>query len=271
MTFINGIITRIYDLVLGPFRDHAAWAMVLVAAVTGVWALYLFKVATPQQRLARQRDRLLGHIYEMGMYQDHLGVLARIQKDLALANLRYLSLTLSALVVLSVPMVLTLAQLEGRFAHRPLAVGETGVLAVEFGRGANLADVALDLPAGVSVVSGPVSEKATGTIVWKLQADKKGDLPLVISLAGETVGTATMHLGGGLPLLGYRNGRLWWEKLLYPGGDPVPAASPVRMITLDYPARRTSYLGVELNWLVAFIVFSMLGGLALKDFLGVEL
>ena len=58
------------------------------------------------------------------------GVLARIQRDLARANLRYLGLTLPALLALALPMVLTLAQLDSRYGHRPLRPGETTVFSV---------------------------------------------------------------------------------------------------------------------------------------------
>ena len=60
-----------------------AVGIVVVSALTAVWALLLFKAVTPQERLQQVRDRLFGHIYEMGLYQDRLGVLARIQADLA--------------------------------------------------------------------------------------------------------------------------------------------------------------------------------------------
>jgi hypothetical protein len=40
---------------------------------------------------------------------------------------------------------------------------------------------------------------------------------------------------------------------------------------LRYPSRSVRYLGVELDWLVAFMLLSMLGGLALKGALKVEI
>ncbi len=271
MTFINGIVSKVFDLMLGPWGDHASWAMIMVAAVTGVWALWLFKIATPQTKLARQRDRLLGHIYEMGMYQDHLGVLARIQRDLALANLRYLSLTLPALVVLLIPMVLTLAQLDGRFAHRPLRVGETTVLQVTLRGDHDLAQVGLDLPPGVAVVAGPVRDQSHGDVVWRLQVAKKGAQPVAITLSGQAVGQVLVRVGKGLPLLGYRISQQWWEKILFPGTETLRADSPVQEIELAYPERQISYLGVELDWLLAFMVFSLVAGLAIKGTLGVEM
>ncbi len=271
MAALNGIITRLFDVVCGPLGGHAAWAMVLISAVTGLWAMGLFKLATPQKKLARQRDRLLGHIYEMGMYQDHLRVLARIQRDLAVANMRYLGLTLPALLVLLVPMVLTLAQLEGRFAHRPLRPGESVVLQVGWGGGGGQAGVGLRLPAGVELAAGPVRDPATGKVVWRLRALEQGRWPVTVTVGGQPAARAVITVGEGLPLLGGRLGATWWERLLYPGGLPLPAGSQVASLEVDYPPRATAYLGVELNWLAAFMILSLATGLAMKDVLGVEL
>lgn len=271
MAALNGIVTRLFDLVCGPLGGHPAWAMTVIAVVTGVWALALFKAVTPQKRLSRQRDRLVGHLLEMGMYPDHLRVLARIQRDLALANLRYLSLSAPALLVLLVPMVLTLAQLEGRFAHRPLRPGEDAVLVVRFAPGADPGDAVLDLPGQVDVVAGPVTDGAEGAVAWRLRPGEGGDWPVTVLVSGRPAATATVRAGSGLPLLGRRLGAGWWEKLLYPGWPSQPADSPVRSWDLQYPARDVAYLGVRLDWLVAFMILSILGGLAVKDLLGVEM
>ena len=114
MNVVNGIVGRVFDLVLAPFAGAPAWGLVVVSVLSAVWALLLFRVVTPQARLAAARDRLVGHIFEMGLYQEHLRGVGRIQRDLALANLRYVSLSLPALVVMLLPMLLTLGQLGAR-------------------------------------------------------------------------------------------------------------------------------------------------------------
>ncbi len=271
MAVLNGIVTRLFDVVCGPLGAHAAWAMALIAAVTGVWALWLFKLATPQARLARQRDRLVGHIFEMGMYQDHLRVLARIQKDLAVANLRYLGLTLPALLVLIVPMVLTLAQLEGRFAHRPLLPGESAVLQVRLDPQADLDAVDLKLPPQVKLAAGPVRDRASGSVAWRLRTDEPGTWPVAVTAAGRPCAQVVLVAGDGLPLPGRKLGEKWWEKLLYPGWRPLPDGSCVRGYEVDYPDRATAYLGVTLDWLVAFMILSLATGLIFKNVLGVQM
>jgi hypothetical protein len=233
----------------------------------------LFKLTTPQARLVRVRDRLLGHIYEMGMYQDRLRVLGRIQRDLALANLRYLSLTLPALLALLIPMVLTLAQLEGRFARRPLQPGQSAVLSVTLApqQAGRLNEVALDLPAGLALAAGPVRDPGRGAVAWRLKVVRAGVHTWQVRVGDEPAVVQDLAAAGGLPLLAHRAERGWLASVLYPGARPLAGAGPVQSWRLELPERDTYYLGVRLSWLAAFTVLSLLGGLALKDVLRVSL
>ena len=273
MGALNDGMTRFFDLIFGPMAAWPAVAMVVVAVLTSVWALLLFKAVTPQKTLERVRDRLFGHIYEMGLYQDHLRVVARIQWDLARANLRYLSLTLPALVALTIPMVLTLGQLDARYSHRPLDPGEETVFRVTLAGGAraDLSALRLETPAGVTVTAGPVRDRGTGEAAWRLRADQPGDFELVVHDGDRELVRREVPVGGGLRPVGQTSTRDWLHSLLFPGAPVLAGDSPVAAMTLVLPVREVAYFGVGLDWLVAFMVFSLLGGLALKDALRVSL
>lgn len=263
---ITDIVSRVFDLLVSPFASLPWLAMVLLSVITAAWALLLFKWTTPQKRLDTTRDRLFGHIYEMGLYQDHLGVLARIQGRLALANLRYLSLTLPALLALMLPMILTLGQLDGRFGLRPLHVGEETVLTVTLqdGHQSEATSVALEPPAGVRVAAGPVRNQRTGTVSWRLATTAEGPQRLQFTREGRPIGTYTLPVGEGLDLLHDRTETSVWNLLLFPGSLEVQEADGLAAVSVQWPERHTSYLGVELHWLLAFMVFSLVGGLLLK-------
>jgi len=272
MNAVQDTVGRVFDLVLAPFAGAPAWGMLVVSVLTAVWALLLFKRATPQARLAAARDRLLGHIYEMGLYQDHLRILAGIQKDLAAANLRYLGASLPALLVLLIPMLLTLGQLDARYARRPLEPGETTVLSVKLAPGAasRLDDLSLEAGSGVAVEAGPVRDAKDGAAAWRLGAREDGAHSVRILLDGQEVASRTVRVGDGLPRLGESSGSGWLSQLVQPDGDALRRGGPVAATTLRLPERHVRYLGVELPWLAAFMILSLLGGLALKGVLKVE-
>ena len=273
MNVVNGITGRVFDLLLAPFGGVPALGMVVVAVLSAVWALLIFRAVTPQAKLAAARDRLMGHIYEMGLYQEQLRVVGRIQRDLAGANLRYLAASLPALVVMLVPMLLTIAQLEARYARRPLHVGESAVVAVTLApsAAARLDDLQLSAPAGVTVEAGPVRDRSGAAAAWRVRADKPGRYDLAVTLGGAKVATRVLVAGGGLPRTAETASTSWTHALLYPGERQLPGGGPVLATRLRYPGRGTRYLGLEIDWLVAFMVLSMAGGLALKGVLKVEI
>ncbi len=266
---ISGAVSWFFDLLMAPFASMPAVGMILISALTAVWALLLFKAVTPQDRLKVTRDNLFGHIYEMGLYQDHLGVLARIQGDLAKANLRYLAFTLPALVALTIPMILTLGQLDSRYAERPLQVGESTVLTISVA--GEVSGVHLEAADGVKVAAGPVRNKRTGTLAWRLQAEKDGSHQLRFWNGETLLGTHDFLVGKGLPRLHHQNEDTALGILLYPGAPNLSASEELAGLSIQWPQRKTSYLGFEMHWMLAFMVFSMIAGLLIKDLLKVSL
>lgn len=273
MTWLIGIIGKLFDLLVGLLGGSPLLVMLVVSVITAVWALLLFKAVTPQATLTRVRDRLFGHIYEMGLYQDRLRVVGRIQGDMAKANLRYLSLTLPALLVLTIPMVFTLAQLDSRFALRPFHSGETTVLSVALSEdsGLDLDAITLKSGPGFTVEAGPVRDEVSGAVAWRLRAEDWGTHQVSILAGDSELGTRDLVVGEGLARLGTSSKKNWLHGILFPGAAPLPSDGSLEEMTLHYPARHTKYLGVELHWMLAFMIFSMLIGLAIKDVLRVSI
>jgi hypothetical protein len=273
MNFVNNGMNRLFDVLLAPVAAWPAVAMVLVATVTAVWALLLFKAATNQAKLDVTRDRLFGHIYEMGLYQEHLSVVARIQWALAKANLRYLSLTLPALLVLMVPMVLTIAQLDSRYSLRPLTPGEETVFSVTLAEGAaaDVSQVRLAASAGLKINAGPIRDRATGSVAWRLAVEQTDQYDLVVWNGPAELARYSVPVGGKLPAVGEKGRANWLHTLLYPGAPALPGSGEVSAMSINLPARSTRYLGVTLDWMVAFMIFSLVVGLAIKDVLRVSI
>ena len=273
MTWLTDIIGNLFDLLVGLLGGSPFLVMLVVSAITAIWALLLFKAVTPQARLTIVRDRLFGHIYEMGMYQDHLRVVGRIQRDLAKANLRYLGLTLPALFVLIIPMVFTMAQLDSRFALRPFERGETTVLSATLADDATITldKITLETPPSVTVEAGPVRDEVSGAVAWRLRAEDRGTHTLRLLDGTTELGSRELVVGDDLARLGESSKRNWLHAVIYPGAPPLRGDGPLDEMTLRLPQRHTKYLGVEMHWLLAFMVFSLLAGLALKDVLRVSI
>ncbi len=265
-------ITGLFDLLLRPF-GAAGWpALVVISALSGVLLLWLFKVTTNQGALSGRRRRLTGHLYELGLYQDHLGTMARIQWDLFKANMRYLSTSLPALLVLLPVVLVIVVQLDARYQRRGLHEGETVLVSARVVEGQEdvLSRLALAAGQGLDVEAGPLVDRADRSVWWRVRAAV--DTPPLATVTDGTVSwtkfLAPVSAWGRLAGARERGG--WHHLLLNPTEIPLPDEAPLASISVELPRRDADWLGLPV-WLWGFFVVSIIGGLAVKKIIKVEM
>jgi hypothetical protein len=269
----NHLLDKTFDGLLVPCGEGAAWAVLAVGLLVTVVVLLVFKAATPQRRLVAARDRVLGHIFEMGLYQERLTVLARIQRDLAVANLRYVVLVLPALALMIVPVALAMLQLEGRVARRPFQAGETTLVTATLApeRADLLPELELETSPGLAVDAPPVRARAASTAVWRVRVQEAGEHEVAVVAPDGTRWTMPVHADGGLPRIETERRRESGLAALAVGRQEVlPPDGALTALTLQVPAREVRYLGIELSWLPAFLLATIILGLALKGVFRVQ-
>lgn len=272
MAWLAEAITKAFDL---PFRlfGGAGWpALIFISLLSGVLLLWLFKITTNQGALAERRRRLTGHLYEMGLYQDHVGTLLRVQWDLIKANLKYLSTSLPALLVLLPVVLVIVVQLDARYQRRALRAGETTLVTAKVAEGREdvLPQLTLAPGPGLAVEAGPLVDRANREVWWRMRATE--DAPATATVSDGTA-SWTKNLApesDGERLTGSREGGGWHHLLMNPGEIPLPDNASVTSITIDSPRRDADWAGLPV-WLWAFFLFSIIGGLAVKKVLKVEM
>lgn len=268
MTSLLSALTGFGNMVTDPFGEHAAWALAAWAVVFGVLAIFLFKVATPQRRLAAARDRLVGRLLEAAIYQNSLRTLLAVQGALVMANLRYLVLALPALAALALPLLVVLPQLDARFGRRPVEVGEAVLVSITARQGG----YTLVADAGLAVESGPLRDPDRGEMIWRIRATEPGRHDLILTGAGDDLIFPVSVSEDGLPALAAARHRSGFSQLLHdPAGTPLPANSAVERFGVQTPERDVKIFGVSAHWLVGFTILSLIAGLLLKKPLRVEL
>jgi hypothetical protein len=270
---LSHYLDRIFDILVSPFGNAAAGAVLAVAAVVTVVVLAVFKAATPQKRLVAARDRVLGHIFEMGLYQERLGVLAKIQRDLAWSNLRYVVLVLPALALMIVPVALAMYQLEGRVGRRPFQPGETTLVAATLAadQAAQLERLTLATSPGLVLDAPPVRAADQRTAFWRVRVTTPGRHEVAISSPQGALGSLPVAAEAGLQRVEKERRRESGLAALIGGRqDVLPTESGLTRLAIRVPDRHVRYLGVELSWLLAFILATLVLGLALKGVFRVE-
>ncbi len=259
-----------FDLLLRPFGDHAWFGLAFVSLLAGVLLLWLFKLVTPQRKLARARGRLMGHLYELGLFQDDLRTLMRIQKDFALANLRYLLTALPALAVL-VPVVgLVVVQLEVRYQHTAPSPGSTVLLAavLDPDHAALIDSLVVETGPGLAADSAPVRDRAQASVWWRLRVEEPGRHEVALSVGDLGRWTKQVKADPGIqPYSPVRARSGTWTAFANPAETPLPKDSPLLTLSI-IPAAEKPWYGRA--WFWGFCLYSVIGGLAFKKVLRVE-
>ena len=271
MVTFNSVASAIVGTLLAPFgaqRDWSAWVDVLVwSLLGGVLALLVIKRFSNQKAIAKVKNEIKVHLFEVRLFQDDmLGVLAATGKVLA-KNLLYVGHNLVPMVVMLVPMVAILAQLVATYAYAPLPPGSVQVVTAQLAVDANgkpllsPKQVTLVTPPGVTLES--QVRTPAGRIAWRLRLDEPGRHDLQIRLGDETV-TKTLVVGGPpgrMPVMRTQG----WEGVLYPAEPGLPSSSKLHTVQASYPTRDLGWMpGGEAGILGVFFVLSIVAGLALK-------
>ena len=279
MNRFNAITSTLFDPLLAPFGDEHAWFDLLFWSVAGgIVALIVYKYVSNQAGIQRAKNAIKVHLLEIRLFKDDIAVVLGATARILLKNGLYLGHNILPMLVMIVPMMTILFQLEARYAHDPLPVGSVNLLILKLdGRRPDVPDTAtglaetvrLEIPAGLSLDAPPV-RTAEGEIAWRLRAEQPGDHTLTIHVGDEVV-EKRIAVGGPprkVPVLRTKG----LEGLLYPGEAGLPGESRVYSARLWYPERDLGWLpGGEMGVLATFFGFSILSGFALKGLFGVTL
>lgn len=274
MNTFNSVMSTAFGSLLGWFGSASAWIDIMFWSIAGgIVALLVYKLVSNQKGIEKSKNDIKVHLLEIRLFQDDLlGVVVSTGKIL-FKNLLYIGHNVLPMLVMFVPMMAILFQLEASYAFDPLQPGATEMLKLKLDPAhtqASALDVGLELPAGVSLVSGPARIVSSGEVAWKIRADEPGDHVLKIHV-GDQVVEKGLAVGGAarrVPVMRTKS----WEGYLYPGEDMLPSDAPVADVRVKYPERSIPWLpDGEMGILMDFFLISIAAGLALKGVFGVTL
>jgi hypothetical protein len=268
---LNSALTAAFDVFLLPFQSLAPiWGLLAVSLVSGVLFLLIYGRVSNQAGLKRVKGKIYGYLLESVLYRRDIGLSLKAQAKMFLSAFVYLGYALPPIVILAVPCLLILAQLNLRYeARSPLATDRLSVR-IKVANAQTLQHVALSA-LGAIEVSPPVRVLPSGEAYWGLKTrDQLAQASLTFKVGDETLYTELPLKGpGSASPLFYSKSAFW--RLLYPGAIPLQENSLLSEIQVCLPSASYRFLGFKLHWLVVFFVFSMLSGLAAAKVFRVEI
>ncbi len=274
MWTFNSLIGRIFALIFLPFRPLDPWfAMVFVSFLTGLLMLFIFRLTSNQAGIRQVKDKIKAHLLELRLFKDNLPVTLKAQGQILKHNLKYIGYSAKPMLIMLIPLLVILAQLNLWFGYEALRVGETAILKVTLKKSVDPfgAEVELEAPPGLVLETPPLRLAEPGEIDWRIRAKEEGIHELRIKLAGQslakTVTVAAKPLTRICPLKADR----FLDRLLYPGEKPISSRVPVTSVEVAYPAKRLKFLGLGFHWLIPYLVLSILFGFVFKRPFRVEI
>lgn len=288
MSLLNAALRAVFDVALRPFAALPAIVPVtIVALVSGIFALLVYRWSSDQAAIAAVKRRLFGHLLEVRLFNDDLRAVLAAQLRLLRENLTYLRLNLVPLLWMIVPFMLLIAQLQFHYGYEGLEAGERTLLVVDLApaeptaaggdQAAPRPPIELEAPAGVTVETAGVWVPSLRQVVWRLRANEPGRHELVVRAHGEvfTKSLFVTDTEGGARWVRRsptRRRAALLDQLLYPAEPSLPRGGPIERIDVQYGTAAISFFGLfDMHWLIAFLILSLAFAFALRNRFGVTL
>jgi hypothetical protein len=272
VAWLNAAANAIGRILLAPVALVPGWlSATIVAAVTGVLLLVVFKYTSNQRAIKRVRDDINAHLLALKLFKDTTSVSLRAQGRILRGALWLFILALVPMLVMALPVCLILGQLSLWYQARPLHAGENAVVTVKLNDNTDSSwpEVRLQPTGAVEVTTGPVRVLSKQEVCWDVQAVAPGQHRLEFQVGQENFGKALAIGDGFMRVSGLRPGWQWSDILLNPAEAPFGPGSPVQSIEVDYPQRSSWTSGTDW-WVVYWFAVSMIAALGFRRLLNVN-
>jgi len=275
MWFFNSVIGKIFDILFLPFRGLSPWvAMIVVSFLTGLLMLFIFRHTSNQEGIRRIKNKIKAHLLELRLYKDSLAQQLTSQGKILSANLKYFSYALKPMLVMVIPVMLILIQLNLWFGSRSLDIGDEALVKVKLIKRTNplQTDIRLEVPPGIAVETPPLRIEDEPEIDWRLRATEKGVYNILFRYHDETF-TKNVAVGQNRlsKIAALKPGKGLLEQAFNPGEKPLPKNAPIESVEITYPGQRMNLFGWRIHWLIAYFGLSIVFSFAFRGVIKVEI
>jgi uncharacterized membrane protein (DUF106 family) len=275
MWIFNSIFGKIFEFIFIPFRNLSPWVgMTLISLLTALLMLLIFRYTSNQEAIRKVKNKIKAHLLEIRLFKDSLAISLKAQGSILRSNIKYIGYSGKPLLVMIIPLILILIQLNFWFAYQSLRPGELTILKVKLQEGQNILDldIKVEPPPSLAIETPPLRIEEQQEINWRLRAREKGLHSLAFKINGQNftkkIAVAQKPLTRISPLKVQRN---FIDELFNPGEAPLSKDLTVRSIEVKYPAKNMNLFGWHIHWIIVYFALSIIFGFALKGVFKVEI
>jgi len=170
-TLLAGL-TLVVQALFSPLEGlHPLLSLLPLSALAGLFMAWTVHRTVDHAAASQLKRRLIAHLYEFRLFAEEPRLIWRAQKGLLAASAGYAATMVRPGLILAVPFILLLPQLDAFYGRRPLPVGQPALLVLQSKGPLNRADPdpVLESPAGLMVESPPLRLLARSQIVWRIR------------------------------------------------------------------------------------------------------
>lgn len=275
MWIFNSAFGKIFDALFLPFRGMSPWVgMILVSFLTGLLMLFVFKWTSNQQGIQKVKNRIKAHLLELRLFKDNLGQSLRSQGNILRCNLRYIGYSAKPMLVMILPLILILVQLNFWFGYESLEPNQSAILKMKLTEDQNPleAQIAVHPSSELVMETPPLRIEENREINWRFSAKDRGIHLFTINVNGtavtKRVSVSQKPLSKISPL---KVGNNFFSQLMYPTESPVKGNLPVESIEVVYPTKSMNLFGWHIHWIIVYFILSIVFGFAFKGIFKVQI
>lgn len=236
--------------------------------------LFVFGKTSDQKGIRKIKNLIRAHLLELRLYKDSFDLTMKALGNILRCNLKYIGYSLKPMLIMIIPLVLIIIQMNFRFGYQSLKPGDTALLKVKLQKDVNPLniDISLSPPLGIDIETPPLRIEEENEIDWRIGVVGHEASSIQLKINNETVkkkiNISSAPLEKISPLKVKPN---FFQLLLYPTESPIYKKSVVESVEITYPPAEMEFLGLTVHWLIIFFILSIAFGFALKGFMGVEI
>ena len=273
MDWLNAILRLVIGGVATTPADlHPLVGLTVLSVAVGIFMLWVFGKVSNQDRILATKKLVQAYLLELRLYGDDPGLIWKSQSALIRANFRYMGLMLKPAIYLTVPIVILLFHLDAFYGMKPLPIGKSAVVTVQVNGAITPETPApiLKAPPGVRVETPAVRAVEPAQFSWRIRPEQAVSGVLRFDWGENGSWEKSIAAGDERQLLSVRRVGTWYETAWNPGEDRIEAAS-VAWVQILYPAATIEAGGVDLHWLIWFLLLSIVPAYLVKDYFGVAI
>lgn len=246
----------------------------MIALLVGVGILPVFGRFSNTTGLLVAKRKIRAALYAFRLFGDEPRLVFRAQGQLLLWNARYLGMILKPAAIVVLPIGFLLVQMDAVYGHRALRPGETAIVSARMADNIDLNSVSPVLTGdGISVDTQAIRVPAEHKVYWRVRALQSGPNAITLDVpAGSDADDPVQKIvqtGGGLHFLAGERTQSAWDWLANMAEPRLRTGSPIQSIAVSYPDAVFRIFGIDMPWILWFVIVSWTTMFALRKRFGV--